>query len=371
MSRTIILLNCHDDDVYCFRRELVEALLENNYRVVLSCPYGEKLEYFKQENVFIEDVNIDRRGTNPFKDIALLFSYIKLYNKYSPDMVLAFTIKPNIYGSLAARICRIKYVNNITGLGSGFSKKGIVKKIILFLYKCALKESNMVFFQNDENMKVANKLKLVNGKCQLIPGSGVNTDRFPLLNYPEGGNGIDGKEVVFNYIGRVLKDKGVDTYIEVAELIKKKYPNTEFNIIGFIEPTESAYKEKLELLEKRGIIHYCGQQFDIKPYLEKSHATIHPSMYGEGMSNVLLESASSGRVLITTINSGCRETVDNNYTGYIYDGSLKELYKKICIFLDTDNNIREQMGKLGRKKVKKEFSREYVVKAYLEVINEK
>lgn len=368
-KKTIILLNCHEDDVFCFRKELIESLVSEEYRVVLSCPYGDKLEYFKSPDICLENIKIDRRGMNPFKDLALLCSYIYLYMKYKPFVVLAFTIKPNIYGSLAARICKVKYINNITGFGSGFGKRGIIKQIIISLYKSALKKSSMVFFQNKENMEIAKQLGLVYGKCQLIPGSGVNTERFPLQNYPEGGNGIDGDTIVFNYIGRILHDKGVDNYIKAAKIIKKKFPNTEFNIIGFIEPTESHYKTVLQKLENEGIIHYRGQQNEIKPYIAMSHVTIHPSMYGEGMSNVLLESASSGRVLITTINSGCRETVDDGVTGYLYDGSLKDLIRKILLFLKMDNHVRKKMGECGRKKVKEEFSRDFVVKAYLEVIS--
>ena len=174
---------------------------------------------------------------------------------------------------------------------------------------------------------------------------------------------------MFNYIGRILYDKGVDDYIEAAKRIKRKYPNTEFNMIGFIEPTEMHYKDKLARLEKKGIVIYRGSQKDVKPFIAGAHAIIHPSTYGEGMSNVLLENASSGRFIITTDNPGCRETVKNNETGFIYHGgNVDELVNRIEKFLSMDNELRKAMGICGRKYVEENFSRDIVVDAYLKKI---
>lgn len=368
--RTVILMNCHDDDVYCFRQEIINRFIEEGYQVVISCPDGPKLKLMKNMDCIFENISIDRRGTNPINDTRLLLAYIKLIKKYKPCVVAAFTIKPNIYGSIAAQICRVPYINNITGLGSGFENGGLIQKIVKNLYKVALKKSKMVFFQNQSNLEIVKKLNILNSDFKLIPGSGVNTDRFEYLDYPEGGNGINGKTVVFNYIGRVLHDKGIDDYIEAAKTIKKEYPNTEFNIIGFIEPTENHYINELKDLECRGIVKYCGQQLDVRPYIKKSHAIIHPSTYGEGMSNVLLESASSGRAIITTDNPGCYETVEDGVTGFVYHGgNVTELVKRIKQFLELSNDSRETMGKLGRKRMEDFFSREIVVNEYSEIVN--
>lgn len=171
--------------------------------------------------------------------------------------------------------------------------------------------------------------------------------------------------MVFNYIGRILHDKGVDDYIEAAKIIKKICPNTEFNMIGFIEPTESHYIKDLEELEKQGVIKYRGSQNDVKPWIARAHAIIHPSTYGEGISNVLLENASSGRFLITTDNPGCMETVINGESGYIYHGGdVVALVKNIEKFLSLENETRKLMGVRGRKHVEDNFSRERVVEAY-------
>lgn len=226
-------------------------------------------------------------------------------------------------------------------------------------------------FQNAINMQVAIKQGMVKGNYKLIPGSGVNTKRYPLQKYPDGGDGKVGAMVVFNYIGRILHDKGVDDYIEAAKQIKSEFPNTEFNMLGFIEPTEMHYETELKELERQGIVKYRGSQNDIKPWIVRAHATIHPSTYGEGMSNVLLESASSGRFLITTNNPGCQETLEHEKTGYIYEGgNVEALVMAIKRFLALPNETRKTMGIAGRERVKSMFSRDIVVNTYLEEISQ-
>lgn len=365
----VALVTNHDDDVYCFRKELIEGIREAGYDVLISCPYGEKLDLMKDIKFEHDNVYIERRGMNPISDFKLLIHYYEMMRRYKPDIILIYTIKPNIYASLAAASLGIPYINNVTGFGSILNMRKSMQEFILILFKVAFRKSSCVFFQNEENMKLALRKGLVHENYKLIPGSGVNTNRFPLQNYPDGGDGVEGEKIVFNYIGRVMHDKGVDDYIEAAIRIKEKYENVEFNILGFIEPTEKSYEYKLEKLNKANIIIYRGEQKDIKPFIARSHATIHPSTYGEGMSNVLLESAASGRVLITTDNCGCCESVNDDETGFIYRGGrVDELVKKIEKFLKLNNEMRKKMGIAGREKIKNEFSREIVVEEYLKKI---
>ena len=370
-QKTIALITNHDDDVYCFRKELIEGMLAQEYKVVVSCPNGEKLDLMKDMDFIHEDVYIDRRGTNPISDTKLYFSYRKLMKKYKFDVVLNYTSKPNVYASLAAAHYKIPYINNITGLGSVLTMGKLMKSLVLFLYKLSFKKSSCVFFQNETNMKLIVDQGLIKGDYRLIPGSGVNTDRFALCPYPEGGDGINGEKIVFNYIGRILKEKGIDDYLEAAKVIKEKYPSTEFNVLGFVEPTEKEYVELLNQMEEQGIIIYRGQQKDVIPFIRNAHGIIHPSVYGEGMSNVLLENASSGRVIITTDNPGCKETVVDNESGYIYEGgNINELIAAIERFLKLSNEERKAMGLSGREHVCKGFSREIVVRSYLDKIKE-
>ena len=371
MSKLIAVLTNHDDDIYCFRKELIEAFIEEGYEVLISCPYGEKFELMNHISYIYDDPDIDRRGTNVVKDGKLMMHYLNLFRKHRPDVVLTYTAKPNVYGSLAAHMLGIPVINNVTGFGSVLNKGGVMQKFIMGLFKTAYRNAHCVMFQNSTNMKLAEEAGMVKGDHMLIPGSGVNTDRYELQPYPDGGNGLEGEPVIFNYIGRILYDKGVDDYMEAAKRIKARYPKTEFNMLGLIEPTEIHYKEILDQLEKADIVKYRGSQKDVRPFIGRAHATIHPSTYGEGMSNVLLESASSGRPLITTDNPGCQETVVHGETGFIYrGGDVDQLVETIEKFLAMSNEERQAMGQAGRKYIGENFSRQRVIEAYLEKIEE-
>ena len=372
----IALLTNNDDDVYCFRLELIQAIIASGYRMLISCPDGPKFEVMedlglhKNKEFIYDDPPIDRRGTSVSKDLKLMMHYRQLFKKHQPAVVLTYTAKPNVYASLVAHQLHIPVINNVTGLGSVVNEKGLKKKLIMSLFKSAYTKSSCIMFQNSTNMEIAKKLGWVRGTCKLIPGSGVALERYPVQEYPEGGDGITGEPIIFNYIGRILHDKGVDDYIEAAKRIKAKYPCTEFNMLGFIEPTESHYESELDELGKQGIVFYRGSQKDVKPWIKRAHAIIHPSTYGEGMSNVLLENASSGRLIITTDNPGCKETVNDGVSGFIYHGGdIDQLETKIeTVVHNMSNSDRKLFGLEGRKKVEHEFSREIVIDVYLKMI---
>ena len=374
----VALLTNNDDDIYCFRLELIQALLANGYRLLISCPDGPKFEALadlglrKDQEFLYDDPPIDRRGTSISKDAKLALHYRKLFKKYRPSVVLTYTSKPNVYAGIMARLLHIPVISNVTGLGSVLKETGLKRKFILGLFGFAFRRSSCIMFQNATNMELAKKLGWIRGDAKLVPGSGVALSRYPVEDYPAGGNGVEGETIVFNYIGRILKEKGVDDYMETARRIKEKYPNTEFNMIGFIEPSESHYEEILKKLEQDGVIRYRGSQLDVRPWIKRSHAIIHPSVYGEGISNVLLENASTGRPVITTDNPGCMETVDDGVTGFrCHGGNVDEFVEKVEHFIaDLSNDERRQMGLAGREKMEREFSREVVVKAYLEKIEE-
>ncbi len=366
----IALLTNNDDDVYCFRKELIEDIIDAGYEMLVSCPDGEKFELMKHVEYRYDNPDIDRRGTNIVADFKLFLHYFRLFVKNKPSVILTYTAKPNVYAGIAAYLLGIPCISNVTGFGSVLNESGFKQKLIMSIFRFAFRRSTCVMFQNSTNMRLAEESGMVKGEHQLIPGSGVNTDRYPLQPYPNGGNGKDGEKVVFNYIGRILHDKGVDDYIEAAKRIKAEYPNTEFNMLGFIEPTEMHYEAELSVLGKEGIVKYRGSLKDIKSFVAASHATIHPSTYGEGMSNVLLESASSGRPIISTDNPGCMETFVDGETGFIYHGGdVDALCEQIKKFLALSNEERKTMGEKGREYIKKNFSRDIVIKAYLEKIN--
>lgn len=360
MANILILAN-NDVGLYKFRKELIEELVKTN-KVYISLPNGEFIPRLIEIGCIFIDTQINRRGTNPITDLKLLINYIRTIKSINPDVVLTYTIKPNIYGGIACRFLGVPYISNITGLGTAVENDGILQKITLFLYKKSLKKANVVFFQNKENEKFFLSKKIFVGKHKLVPGSGVNLDYYYLMDYPS-------EELIqFLFIGRIMKEKGIDHYLDAAIYIKNKYPNTVFHILG---NCDAAYIDKLREMQKEGIIIYHGIQDDVREFQKIAHCTIHPTYYPEGMSNVLLESAACGRPIITTNRSGCKEIVDDSITGFLVEQrNSKDLIEKIEKFLMLDYKEKIQLGYNGRLKVSNEFNRVKVISAYMEEIDE-
>lgn len=358
----ILILANNDLGLYNFRKELIERLIREKNEVYISLPNGERIKDLEKLGCIFIETKVDRRGTNPIKDLKLIFKYRKILKKVNPDIVLTYTIKPNIYGGLMCRIKNIPYICNITGLGTSIEDKGLMQKMIFILYKIALKNVKCCFVQNNENLQFLVDNKLVDKeKCKLIPGSGVNLEHFKVLPYPE-----ENENIKFLFISRIMKEKGIEQYLEAAINIKEKYKNIEFHILGFCEQD---YEEKLKRLMDEGTVIYHGLQKDVIPFLEKVSCLVHPSYYPEGMSNVLLEASASGRPAITTNRSGCREVVEDKKTGYIIDvKNTKQLIEKIEEFLKLPNEQKKQMGLEARKKVEREFDRNIVINEYIKEI---
>lgn len=360
MKRILILAN-NDVGLYKFRKELIEELIKN-YKLYISLPFGEYVPELIELGCEFIDTKISRRGTNPITDLKLMLEYRNIIKKIKPNVVLTYTIKPNVYGGIVCRLMNVPYLVNITGLGTAVENGGILQKVTLFLYKMGLKKASCVFFQNKENSDFINMKGIIKGKQKLLPGSGVNLNHYQVLDYP------NDKVINFLFISRVMKQKGIDQYLDAASFIKDKYPNTEFHILGFCEET---YEDKLIEMQNEGIIQYHGMQRDVREFHKISHCTIHPTYYPEGMSNVLLESAACGRPIIATNRSGCREIVDDCVNGYVVEQqNSRDLIKKIEKFLKLSYEEKKQMGLAGRKKVENEFDRKKVVDAYLEEIEE-
>ncbi|NQX59448.1 glycosyltransferase [Paenibacillus qinlingensis] len=358
--KKIVILSNHHTYTYNFRKEIIQRLLEENYKVYIVLPYGEKVELLKQMGCEFIDLPLDRRGMNPISDLKLLIKYYRIIENIKPDAVLSYTIKPNIYGGLVCRLQNIPYFPNVTGLGTVMEKESLLQKVLIQMYRLAYKNASCIFFQNEENKKFFERQKITMKKSMNIPGSGVNTQHFSLLPYP-----CD-DTVEFVFISRIMKEKGIDQYLEAAEFIGTKYQNTKFHVLGFCEED---YEGKLKEMHDNGFIIYHGMQSDVREFHKFSHCTVHPTYYPEGMSNVLLESAACGRPIITTNRSGCREVVDDGINGYVVEqeNSL-DLIDKIERFLKLDFNSKKQMGISGRLKVEKEFDRNIVVKAYYEQV---
>jgi len=347
--------------LYKFRKELIEKLINLNYGVYISLPYDDYVPRLQELDCECIETNFNRQGMNPISDIKLLINYIKIIKKIKPDVVLTYTIKPNIYGGMACRLLNIPYIANITGLGTAVENTGMLQKLTILLYKIALKKVSCVFFQNAENMQffVENKIAIKNTR-RLIPGSGVNLNFHVFENYP-----TDTHKITFIFIGRLMKNKGINELLEAAEKVKQLYPNIKFNIIGNFDEDYSA---KIKDYSDRGIINYLGYQDNVHMFIKDSHAIILPS-YHEGTANVLLEAASTGRPVLASNVAGCKETFDESISGFGFEvKNVESLFNTIIKFIETPYEQKRLMGVAGRKKMENEYNRDIVISAYLEEI---
>lgn len=354
MKKVLILANS-SGGLYDFRNELVLELLQQ-YEIIISVPDESKTKELEEEGCQIIQTPINRRGMNPAEDYKLLKNYYSMMQTLKPDMVLTYTIKPNIYGGLAAKKRHIPYITNITGLGTTFEKKGMVKKLVVFLYRKALSKSRCIFFQNQKNQDVFSGHRIHGKKFRLIPGSGVNLDKYNLEPYPE--NALPR----FLFVGRLMKEKGIEEFLQCA----KQYANrAEFDIIGYCEED---YEETIKQMSTDGLIHFLGFQKEVKDFYKNTSAVIVPS-YHEGMSNVILEASATGRPVLATRISGCKEAIEDGITGILFqEKNVQSLSLAISKFIKMDLKKQQEMGLKARKKMEQEFDRQKVISVYLQEI---
>ncbi|MGM9904127.1 MAG: glycosyltransferase family 4 protein [Enterococcus sp.] len=362
----ILILANNDIGLYKFRKELIQELLslEDNKgissQVFVSLPDGPFISRLEDMGCIFINTPIDRRGINPISDLKLLLHYRKIVKEIQPDVVLSYTIKPNIYGGITCSNARIPYIVNITGLGTAVENRGFLQVLTIELYRIALKNVTTIFFQNEQNEKFFERKKLGLGKHKILPGSGVNIKQYKPLPYP------NDEIIEFLFVARIMKEKGIEQYIKAAQVIKKKYANVKFHVCG---ACEQDYIQQINELEEQGIIIYHGLVEDMSKVYEKVHCIVHPTYYPEGLSNVLLESAASARPIITTNRSGCKEVVDDGKSGFlIEERSSGDLIEKIEKFISMKWEEKKDMGIKGRKKIEKNFNRNIVIGKYLEEI---
>lgn len=360
MNKKILILANHDVGLYNFRKELLQKLIAEDYEVIVSCPPGDNTKKIKEIGCAYIEVDLNRHGMNPIEEIKLIRYYRKLMKNVQPDIIFSYTIKPNIYGAIAARKYSIPFVANVTGLGTAVQNPGVMREVITGLYKSAFSKVQTVFFQNKTNQQFFLDNNIASEKHKLLPGSGVNLSKFEALDYPK-----NDEIIHFVFISRIMKDKGIEEYLHAAEYVKGKHPNTRFHICGFLD---GDYKNVLDDYIERDIIEYHGMVNDVRTVFKSTHATVLPS-YHEGMSNVLLESAASGRPVLASDIPGCQETFDEGISGFgLKSKNPQSLIKAIEKFLQLTIKEKEQMGLAGREKVEQEFDRQIVVNKYLNEI---
>ncbi len=358
----LILAN-HYNTLRIFRRELIIKLAELGHDIVISIPPCDAenkriLESYGSKVIFTE---FERRGTNPLKDLSLLCEYKRLIKSEKPDKVISYTIKCNIYGALACKKRNIDHYANVTGLGSTFQTQGLMRRLVSFLYKISLKHSKRVFFENIGNLNTLVNDKIINAdKAVVLNGAGVNTKEFAPATYPS-----KESDYRFLFIGRIMREKGIDEYFYAIKKVKNIYPKAQFDFIGWYEDD---YEEAVKRMEDEGLLNFHGFQADVTPYIKNASCVVLPSWH-EGMSNTLLESAAMCRPLIASDIHGCKEAVIDGKTGLLFECRNKDaLFDAIVKFIEMPYDQKVNMGIEGRKHIETHFDKNMVVKATLKEI---
>lgn len=353
---TILVLGNSSGGLYDFRNELLLKLLQK-HRVVVSLPDEVKTKELAEEGCEVRHTEINRRGMNPLQDIRLYRSYKKLLKEVKPDMVLLYTIKPDVYGGLACRVGKVPYMATITGLGSTFQKDNFLKKLIVCMYRTGLKKAECIFFQNEQNKHIFEECGIKGKKTLLVHGSGVNLNRHIPESYPE-------QEITrFLFIGRIMREKGIEEFLDAAKALHGE--NVSFETLGYCDED---YGERLDSYEKQGMIKQHGFHTNVEDYLKEASAVVLPT-YHEGMSNVLMEAAATARPVIATDINGCKEIVEDGITGFLCKPKdSKSLIEALQKFLALSTEERARMGRSGRKKMEREFDRNLITDVYIKEI---
>ena len=349
--KRILIITNHSYMLWQFRRELIKCLLKD-YDVTAAMPFVGHEEDFKRMGVRCIRTDVDRRGTDPVKDLRLIGTYRRILAEEKPALVITYSIKPNIYAGFLCGQRGIPYCANVQGLGTAFESAGLAA-FVSFLYHTALRKARTVFFENEKDADIFRRRHIVPaGKIHVLRGAGVNLDAYPYAPYPA--NDI----VHFLYIGRIMKEKGMDELFYAAERLHKEGYSFILDLVGFYE---DSYETAVRRLENEGIAWFHGFKEDPRPYYAESDCVVMPS-YHEGMSNVNLEASATGRPVITTYIPGCREAVDMPETGMLVRVKDEDsLYRAMKKFLALSPKRREKMGKNARAKMEREFDREAVV----------
>ncbi len=354
-----------------FRTGLIKSLIASGYDVVAVAPDDAYSARLAEIGCRYIPIAMDNQGTNPVRDALLVCRFIKLFLSEKPDAYLGYTVKPNVYGSMAAHLLGIPVVNNIAGLGSVFIKNGWQAKLVRQLYWLGLSRSATIFFQNDDDRQQFIAEKIVNAsKTELLPGSGIDLRKFNAEAVPE--NLTVSKPFRFILIARMLWDKGVGEYVEAARLLKDQGLNAEVCLLGFVDVQNPSAisKSQMDTWTSQGYVRYLGSSDDVRKEISSADCVVLPS-YREGTPRTLLEAAAMGKPIITTDAIGCREVVDDGINGFLCKvRDAVDLAEKMKSMLLMSEELRQQMGANGRKKMEREFDEQIVINKYLAAVKQ-
>ena len=348
-----------------FRAGLILALVKAGYDVVAVAPVDDYAARLDSLGCRFAPLPMDNKGTHPGRDLLLLWRFFWLLRRERPAVFLGYTVKPNVYGSLAAQLLGIPVVNNIAGLGAVFIKGGWLARFVRGLYRLALSRSAKVFFQNDDDLRLFVEGGLVRAvQTDRVPGSGVDLSRFAPQPMP------DKRRIRFLLIARLLWDKGIGEYVEAARILKRRGVNAEFCVLGFLDvqnPT-AVSRTQMDGWVTEGLVNYLGVADDVRPFIAESDCVVLPS-YREGTPRTLLEAAAMGRPIVTTDAVGCREVVDDGVNGFLCRlRDAIDLAEKLEQLVKLTPEARHEMGRKGREKIEREFDERIVIAKYLAAI---
>lgn len=363
--RIIITVNT-SWNIYNFRLGLIKALKKDGHEVIALAPADNYSGKLNSQGIGFHDISMNQKGTNPLEDILLTGKYISTFKKLKPDLVLSYTIKPNVYAGIACGILKIPIINNVSGLGTLFIRKSLASTIAKFLYRAAFKRSSFIFFQNTDDRDIFLQLKLVHAnKVEVIPGSGVNVKKF---NCTRTSN--KGQKILF--VGRIIGDKGIRELISAADKLSANHSGLEFNLVGelgYNNQTAISEDEVNSWLKKNPQIIMAGKTDDMLSVYRQADIMVLPS-YREGLSKSLIEAAAMKLPIVSTNVPGCREVVDENKNGFLCEPKNPEaLYHQLNKMITLNETRRLEMGEYSRSKAELEFDEQLVIKKYMEVIN--
>lgn len=348
----LLMATNHSYMFYRFRKSVAQALLRE-HSVLLSTPFVGHEEDLQAMGLTCIPTEIDRRGLNPLRDLRLLRTYRRLLRAERPELVITYSIKPNLYLGLCCRWMGIPYAVNVQGLGTAFETP-VLACVVSVLYRLALKRARTVFFENQENAALFLRRRLLRPEqVTVLPGAGVELSEYPLVP------AVKDEVCRFLFVGRIMREKGVDELFTAARRVKAALgEKVEFHLVGFYE---DAYKQIVDRLVEEGVMEFHGFQTDVRPFYSRADCVVLPS-YHEGMSNVLLEGAATGRALITTEIPGCREAVEPDVSGYLCPPrDADALEKALMAFAALSSQARADMGLRGRELVEQRFDKAEVV----------
>lgn len=364
--RVAIVLNT-SWNVYNFRMGLIKALQEHGHEVLVVAPKDDYTHRIKEAGCEFYPVHMDSRGANPVKDMALLFELRSIYKRIKPDIILHYTIKPNIYGTMAASSLRLPVINNVCGLGTVFLQKGLVSKVALLMYKIAFRFPKKVFFQNFHDLNLFIHENLVKKEISdLLPGSGIDPERFPPVPFRRN------EKFTFLMISRLIYDKGVQEYVEAIRKLKAQGVNARFQVLGARDPEHrrGIPNEIIDQWINEDIFEYLGTTDDVRPFIKSADCVVLPS-YREGTPKTLLEAASSARPIVATDVPGCNNVVTNNYNGLLCElKNSDDLALKMTTMMNLEDHQLKLFGENGRTRIEEQFSENIVISRYLEAIRE-